>query len=58
MVMVYSTGIWPVSFRRIVVGVPLGRYRIVMIASLRIVWSLAFSSLVGIQFHRHMSVWV
>ena len=49
LVMVYSTGIWPVSFRRIVVGVSLGRYRIVLIASLRIVWSLPFSSLTGIQ---------
>ena len=49
LVMMYSTGIWPVSFRRIVVGVALGRYGILLIASLRIVWSLAFSSLVGIQ---------
>ena len=36
---------FPVSLRRIVVGVPFGRYRMVLSASLKMVWSLFFSSL-------------
>ena len=47
--MICSTGRLPVSLRMMVVGVPLGRYRIVLIASLKIVCSLLFSSLVSFQ---------
>ena len=42
---IYSIGMFPVSLRRIVVGVPFGRYRMVLSASLKIVWSLFLSSL-------------
>ena len=48
-VIMYSIGMLPVSFRRIVVGVPLGRYKRVLIASLKILWSLLFSSFVVFQ---------
>ena len=46
---IYCIGTLPVSFRRIVVGVPLGRYRRVLITSLKILWSLLFSSFMVFQ---------
>ena len=46
---VYSSGILPVSWRRIVVGVPFGRHKRVFIASLNILCSFFFSSLFSVQ---------
>ena len=47
--MMCSTGRLPVSRRIIVVGVHLSKYRIVLIASLKMVCSLPFTSLVSFQ---------
>ena len=47
--MMNSAGRLPVSLRMIVVGMPLGKSRIVLIASLKMVCSLPFSSLVSFQ---------
>ena len=47
--MVYSIGMLPVSFRRIVVGVPLGRNSRVFVVSLNMHCSLLFSSLLVVH---------
>ena len=50
---VYSSGILPVSWRRIVVGVPFGRHKRVFNASLNILCSFFFSSLFSVQPSHH-----
>ena len=45
LIIVYSTGMYPVSLSRIIVGMPFGRYRRVFITSLNMVCSFLFSSL-------------
>ena len=49
LLIVSSTGMYPVSLSRIVVGMPLGRYRRVFITSLNMACSFLFSSLPMVQ---------
>ena len=49
LIIVYSTGMYPVSLSRIIVGMPFGRYRSVFITSLNMVCSFLFSSLPMVQ---------
>ena len=56
--MVYSIGMLPASFRRIVVGVPLGRHSRVLIAPLNMHWVFCFLPRWLSTLHMHMSLCV
>ena len=49
LITVYSTGMYPVSLSRMIVGMPFGRYRRVFITSLNMVCNFLFSSLPMVQ---------